>query len=108
MPAKQNYNTYRCKLAAITKFAKKYFYMLNAEYQSVVNTDHKLFIGFLNAEYYKDIFVYWANKLHLLNICIQQISKKKNIVADGLFWIIFNNANCSLNRIVNKLAKEVF
>ena len=30
--------------------------MLNAEYQSVVHTDRKLLVEFLNAEYHEDIF----------------------------------------------------
>ena len=71
--------------------------MLNAEHQSIVHTDHKPFVGFINVEYYEDIFARWANKLRLLNICIQYISGKKNIVADELFSVIFNNPDCSPN-----------
>lgn len=78
LPAEQNYDTYRRELAAIVKFTKKYSHMLNAEYQSVAYTDYKPLVGFLNAEYYKDIFARWANKLRLLNTCIQYISRKRN------------------------------
>ena len=56
----------------------------------------------------KDIFARWANKLRLLNICIQYISRKRNTVADGLSGAIFNNANYSPDWLVSKLAKEVF
>lgn len=52
LPAEQNYDTYRRELAAIVKFTKKYSHMLNAEYQSVVYTDYKPLVGFLNAEYH--------------------------------------------------------
>lgn len=55
---KQNYNSYKYKLDAIVKFTKKYSHMLNIEYHSVVYTDHKFFIRFVNAKYYKNIFVY--------------------------------------------------
>ncbi len=82
--------------------------MLNAEHQSVVHTDHKLFVGFLNAKYHENIFTRSANKLRLLNIRIQHIQGKKNVGADGLSRIIFNNPNCSPDRLVSKLAKEVF
>ena len=33
---------------------------------------------------------------------------KKNIVVDGLSWVIFNNPDYSSNQLVDKLAKEVF
>ena len=82
--------------------------MLNTEHQSVKYTDHKLLVGFLNAEYHKDIFVRWANKLGLLNICIQHILGKKNIVADELSQVIFNNSDSSLDQLVSKLAKKIF
>ena len=58
--------------------------MLNVKQQSVIYTDHKPFVGFINAEYHEDIFAHWANKLRLLNIRIQYIEKKKNTLADGL------------------------
>ena len=108
LPAERNYDTYRRELVAIVKFTKKYSHMLNAEYQSVVHTDYKPLVGFLNAEYHEDIFAYWANKLSLLNIRIQHIPGKKNMVADGLSRVIFNNPDCSPDRLVSKLAKEVF
>ena len=77
-------------------------------HQLVVYTDHKLPVGFLNAEYHKDIFVHWANKLRLLNIHIQHILEKKNTIADGLSRVIFDNIDCSPNRLVSKFVKEVF
>lgn len=49
-PAEHNYDSYKHELVAIVKFTKKYFYMLNAEYQSVIHIDHKPLIEFLNAE----------------------------------------------------------
>ena len=54
--AKWNYNTYKRELVAIVKFTKKYSHMLNAEHQSVVHTDHKPLVRFLNTEYHKNIF----------------------------------------------------
>ena len=62
--------------------------------------DHKSLVKFLNAKYHKNIFAYWANKLRLLNIYIQHISEKKNTVADGLSQVIFNNVDCSPDRLV--------
>ena len=82
--------------------------MLNAEHQSVVHTDHKPLVGFLNAEYHKDIFARWANKLRLFKICIQHIPGKKNNVVDGFSRVIFNNPDCFPDRLVSKLAKGVF
>ena len=82
--------------------------MLNAEYQSVVHTDHKSLMKFLNAEYHEDIFACWANILCLLNICIPYIPSNKNIIANRLSQVIFNNPDYSPYWLVNKLAKEVF
>ena len=62
LPAERNYNTYWQELAAIVKFTKKYFHILNAKHQSIAHTDHKPLVGFLNAEYYKNIFARWVNK----------------------------------------------
>ncbi len=56
LSAERNYDTYRRELVAIVKFTKKYSHMLNAKRQSVVHTDHKLLVGFLNAKYHEDIF----------------------------------------------------
>ena len=95
MPAERNYNIYRRELAAIIKFTKKYSHMLNAKHQSIIHMDHKLLVGFLNVEYHEDIFAYWANKLRLFNIRIQHIPRKKNLVANGLSRVIFNNPNYS-------------
>ena len=81
--------------------------MLNAKKQSVIYTDHKSLVGFINAEYNENIFSHWANKLWLFNIRIQYIVGKKNLVADALSQVIFKNADCSLNRLVHKLAKKV-
>lgn len=55
LQTKQNYNTYKCGLAAIIKFTKKYSHILNAERQFIIYTDHKPLIRFLNADYHKDI-----------------------------------------------------
>ena len=82
--------------------------MLNAKHQSIVHPDHKPLVKFLNSEYHEDIFARWANKLRLLNIHILYIPGKKNMVADGLSRIIFNNPDCFLNRLVGKLSKKVF
>ena len=82
--------------------------MLNAEHQSIVHTDHKPLIRIFNADYQEEIFAHLANKLPLLNICIQHISGKKDTVADGLSWVTVNNADYSPDRLVHKLAKEVF
>lgn len=107
LPIEQNYNIYRHKAAVIVKFIQKYSYMLNTEYQSVIYIDYKPFVKFLNVDYYKDIFAHWVKKLFLLNICIQYILRKKNIIEDDLSLIIFNNANCFSDWLVNKLAKEI-
>lgn len=78
----RDYDIYRCKLAAIVKFTKIYSYMLNAKDQSIIYMDYKPFVGFFNVDYHENIFVRWANKLRLLNIRIQYIASKKNIIAD--------------------------
>ncbi len=108
LSTKRDYDTYRHELIAIVKFTKKYSHILNAEHQLVVHTDHKPLVGFLNAEYHEDIFARWANKLRLLNIRIQHIQGKKNVVVDGFSRVIFNNPDCSPDRLISKLAKEVF
>lgn len=51
--------------------------MLNTKDQLVVYIDYKLFVEFLSTEYYKNIFKFQANKLHLLNIRIQHIPEEK-------------------------------
>ena len=81
--------------------------MLNADQQSVLHTDHKPVIEFINAKYQDGILVPWANKLRLFHIRIQHILGKKNTVADGLSRIIFNNTDSTLACLVNKLAKHV-
>ena len=50
--------------------------MLNAEHQFIVHKDHKPVVRFLSVEYHEDIFVRWTNKLHLLNIRIQQYGEE--------------------------------
>ena len=107
LPGKQSYDTYRQELAAIVKFTKKYSHMLHADQQSMVYTDHKPLVEFINVKYHKSIFARQANKLHLFHICIQQTLRKKNLVADSLSQIIFNNTNCTPACLVYKLAKEV-
>lgn len=97
LTAKQNYNTYKCALVAIIKFTKKYFYMLNAEYQTVLDTNYKSLVRFFYVQYHDDIFFCLANKLRLLNIRIQHILKINNIVADGLSQDIFDKRNSSSN-----------
>ena len=89
-------------------FTKEYPFMLNAKHQFIIHTNHKILVGFHNAEYYKDIIARWANKLYLLNICIKYILWIKNMVADSLSWVIINNFGCFFDQLVNKLAKEVF
>lgn len=81
--------------------------MLNTEYQFIIYIDHKPLVRFLHAEYYEDIFTYWANKLYLLNIHIQHISEENNIVVDSLSRIIFYYANYSLDQLVYKFSKDV-
>lgn len=100
--------TYRRELVAIVKFTKKYFHMLNAERQSVIHTDRKPLIGFLDGEYHEDIFARWAHELRWFNIRIQHIQGKKNTAADGLSRVIFNKRDGSHDWLVPKLAKEVF
>lgn len=107
MLAKQNFNTYSRELAAIIKLTKKYSHILNTRYQSII-INNKLCIRFFNTEYHKDIFAYWANKLCLLNICTQYILGKKNLVTDGLSYVIFNNTNYYPNQLIYRLAKKVF
>lgn len=68
--------------------------MLNVEDQFIIYIDHKGLVEFLNVKYHENIFAYQANKLCLLNIYIQYILRKKNIVTDGLSRIIFNNTDC--------------
>ena len=108
LPTEWNYNTYRHGLVAIMKFTKKYSHMLTSENQSDIHTDHKPFVEFLDAEYHEDIFMRQAKKFRLLNICIQQILVKKDMVADGLSRVLFNNPDCSPDWLVSKLTKEVF
>ena len=84
LPTERNYDTYPRELVAIVKFAKKFSHILNTKQQSVIYTDHKPLIGFINTEYHEDIFAHWANKLRLLNVHIKHIKGKKNTVADGL------------------------
>ena len=106
-PAERSYDTYRRELAAIVKCTNKYSHMLIADQQSVVHTDHKPVVEFINAKYHEGILARWANKLRLFHIRIQHILGKKNTVADGLSRIIFNNTDCTPARLVHKLAKKV-
>ena len=82
--------------------------MLNAKHQSIVYTDHKSLIGFLHAEYHEDIFTHWANELRLFILCIQHIPGEKKYGSNGLSRVIINNPDCSPDRLVGKLTKEVF
>ena len=54
--AKRNYNTYKRELLAIVTFGTKFSYILNIKEISIIYIDYKLLIGFLNADYYKDIY----------------------------------------------------
>ena len=82
--------------------------MLNTKHQFIVHTNYKPLVGFFNTKYHENIFARWAIKLRFLNIRIQYIPGKKNMIADGLSQVIFYNPDCSPNRLVGKLAKEVF
>lgn len=54
--SERNYDTYRRELRAIVGFCMKYRHMLEVSETSVVHTDHKSLVGFLNSDTHEDIF----------------------------------------------------
>ena len=108
LPVEQNYDTYKQNLAATVIFTKKYSHIPNADQQSIIHTNHKPVLEFINAKYQDSIFAPWVNKLQLFHIHIQQILETKNTLANTLFQIIFNNTNCTSAHLVHKLIKQVY
>lgn len=58
--------------------------MMRADEPSVIWTDHKPLVGFMNAVFHEDIFARWAMKLRQLHVRLKYIQGKENVVADGL------------------------
>ena len=54
--AERNYNTYKRELLTIVIFGTKFSYILNTREISIIYIDYKPLIGFLNADYYEDIY----------------------------------------------------
>lgn len=88
-------------------FTSKYRHLFCAEEPSIIHTDHKPLVGFMNALEHEDIYARWANKLRSLNIRICYIEGKKNQVADGLSRVIFNDVDCHPDQLVKELYTEV-
>ena len=56
--AERNYDTYKRELLVIVIFGIKFSYILNIREISIIYIDYKPFIGFLNTDYYEDIYIY--------------------------------------------------
>ena len=52
----RNYDTYKRELLAIIIFGTKFSYIFNIKEVFIIYIDYKPFIGFFNADYYKDIY----------------------------------------------------
>ena len=105
--SERNYDTYRRELRAIVGFCMKYRHMLEVPETSIVHTDHKPLVGFLNSDTHEDIFARWATKLRSLNIKFEYILGERNIVADSLSRTIFMDVNCKADDLVQKISDAV-
>ena len=89
--AQRNYDTYKRKLLVIITFATKYTYILITKNVFIIYIDYKPLVGFINSDYYKNIFARQANKLRTLYIKITYIKGEINKAANGLLRALFNN-----------------
>ena len=53
---KRNYNIYKRELLVIVIFSIKFSYILNIKEISIIYINYKPFIGFLNVDYYENIY----------------------------------------------------
>lgn len=89
------YPTYKRELYAIEVFTGKFDYLCKHPYNTtVVHTDHKPLIHFLESDLYEGIYGHWADNLRRLNIRIEHIPGHRNKVADGLSRTLFD-ADCN-------------
>ena len=105
-PTKRNYDIYKRELRFIMVFTKKYTHIFQYSQTSIIHTDHKPLVGFLNNNTHEDIFARWAIQLRSLNVKIQHVQGTKNTAADGLFRTIFN-ADYTSTELTKTLRKEV-
>ena len=52
----RNYDTYKYELLVIVIFGTKFSYILNIKEIFIIYINYKPFIGFLNIDYYEDIY----------------------------------------------------
>lgn len=102
----QRYDTYKRELRAICKFTSKHQHMLRGSITSIIHTDHKPLVTFLNSDTDDDTYARWAIKLRLLNVRLQHIEGKRNQAADGLSRTLFNGP-CTGTRFTSELCNEV-
>jgi transposase InsO family protein len=84
----RQYGTYKRELCAIVEFARKYRHYFTCP-GSLILTDHKPLTGFLDSPYVEGIYARWSAELSTLNVCIQWIPGKRNVVADSLSRTVF-------------------
>ncbi|KAG7007159.1 hypothetical protein G7Y79_00011g030570 [Physcia stellaris] len=105
-PTQRSYDTYKKELFAIVHFTGKHEHYFNAKDTSIIHTDHKPLVGFMNAKEHEDIYARWANKLRMHNIKLKYIEGEKNVVADSLSRVIYNAEDCEPDQLVKDLYQE--
>lgn len=71
--SKRNYGTYKRELLGIFTFAKKYDYLFLGKEKSIIFTDHKPLVYFMETSLLEGIYTRWNHLLSQLNIEIQWI-----------------------------------
>jgi hypothetical protein len=70
-PCQRNYSTYKRELCAIVEFVRKYRHYFRATEESIIFTDHKPLVNFINSLFVKGIYARWSAELSVLNVRIE-------------------------------------
>ena len=102
----RNYDTYKKKLFVIVHFIKKHEHYFNAKNISIIHTNYKFLVEFMNVKKHENIYAHWINKFKMHNIKLKYIENEKNVVANDLSRIIYNVENCESNQFVKNLYQK--
>jgi hypothetical protein len=94
----RKYLVYKKELCVLIKSVMKYDHfckhLINT---TIIHTDHKSLIHFLEFDRHEEIYEHWADKMRDLNIKIRYVSERRNKVADELSRTIFRKEDCSFD-----------
>lgn len=99
----RNYGTYKRELCAILEFCRRHGHLFKARTPSVIYTDHKPLVWFIDSPNVEGIYARWASELRLLNARICYIEGTRNKIADALSRTIFPDDDCENDVLIHDL-----